>query len=225
VLAGVFIGLVTLKPHLALLFPVALVAIGAWRALASAAVTAAAFVGLGTAVLGKATLQAFLKDLPDARMYVETGAAPWSKMPTVFSFFRTLGVPVSGAYVAHIAVALVAVAAVWYVWRRSGDWQLRSAALMAATCLVSPYLFDYDLAWLAFPIAWLAVIGMRNGWLPGEREVLVLAWLLPMLMAPVTAVVVVQPGPFVLGALLWVVVRRAWVSRTTEMESAYPNPP
>jgi hypothetical protein len=209
VLAGVFIGLVTLKPHLALAFPVALVAIGAWRALASAALTAAAFVGLGVAVLGRGTLAGFLKDLPDARMYVETGAVPWSKMPTVFSFLRTLGVPVAVAYAAHLAVALMAIAAVWYVWRRSADWGLRSAALMAATCMVSPYLFDYDLAWLGFPIAWLAVIGMRDGWVAGEREVLVLAWLLPMLMAPVTAVVVVQPGPFVLGALLWVIVRRA----------------
>jgi hypothetical protein len=209
VLAGVFIGLLTLKPHLAVLFPVALLAIGAWRGLASAVATAAAFVGLGVAVLGRATLPAFVKDLPDARMYVETGAAPWSKMPTVFSFLRTLGVPVAGAYAAHSAVALAAVAAVWYVWRRSADWQLRSAALMTATCMVSPYLFDYDLAWLGFPIAWLATIGMRDGWLGAEREVLVLAWLLPMLMAAVSAVVVVQPGPFVLGALLWVIARRA----------------
>jgi hypothetical protein len=213
VLAGVFIGLVTLKPQMALVFPAALLAIGAWRTLASAAVTVAAFVGLGTAVLGKATLTAFLKDLPDARMYVETGAAPWSKMPTVFSFLRTLGVPVGGAYAVHSAVAVAAVAAVCYVWRRAGtshaDWQLRGAALMAATCMVSPYMFDYDLAWLGFPIAWMAAIGMRDGWLRGEREALVLAWLLPMLMAPVTAVVVVQPGPFVLGALVWMVVRRA----------------
>jgi hypothetical protein len=224
VLAGVFLGLVTLKPHLALLFPVALLAIGAWRALASSAVTAVAFVGLGTAVLGRATLKAFLADLPDARMFVETGAVPWSKMPTVFSFFRTLGVPVAGAYAAHITVALVAAVAVWYVWRRSMDWQLRAAALMTATCMMSPYMFDYDLAWLAFPIAWLAVIGMRDGWLAGEREVLVLAWLLPMLMAPVTAVVVVQPGPFVLGALLWVVVRRCRSPRVSGVVGAGISP-
>jgi hypothetical protein len=65
---------------------------------------------------------------------------------------------------------------------------------------------------------------MRDGWLAGEREVLVLAWLLPMLMAPVTAVVVVQPGPFVLGALLWVVVRRCRSARVSGVVGAGFSP-
>lgn len=212
VLAGVFIGLLAIKPHLALLFPVALIAIGAWRTIMTAAVTAAAFTAVSTAVLGTATLKACLGSLGYARLFLEDGALPWGKMPTVFAFLRLLGVPVTGAYIVHGVVAAGAALAVWHVWRHCGDWQLRGAALMTATFLVSPYIFDYDMAWLAFPIAWLALVGLRDGWLWGEREVLVVAWLLPLLMAPVSGALRVQIGPFVLCALLWITVRRAGIT-------------
>jgi len=222
-LAGVFIGLLAIKPHLALLFPVALVAIGAWRTLATAAATAFALTAAGTAVLGRATLAACLNGLGEARHFLEDGGLPWQKMPTVFAFSRLLGLPVAVAYGLHIVVAVGAALAVWHVWRRCSDWELRGAALMTATFLISPYVFDYDLAWLAFPIAWLALKGIRGGWLGREREILTAAWILPFLMAPIASTISLQIGPFVLIALLWIVVRRAeieeWTTHHTELMS------
>jgi hypothetical protein len=229
VLAGVFIGLLAMKPHLALLFPVALIAIGAWRAFIAAAVTALAFTTISVIALGEDTLKAFLGNLGYARMFlesgtipwmllesggipkklVESGVYPWLKMPSVFSFLRLLGMPDPAAYAIHAVAAVCSVVAVWHVWRCCRDWQLRGAALMTATFLVSPYVFDYDLAWLAFPIAWLTLTGLRDGWLRGEREVLVAAWLLPLLMTLIAGTISIQVGPFVLGALLWITVRRA----------------
>ena len=209
VLAGVFIGLLAIKPHLAMLFPVALLAIGAWRTLVTAAVTAVTFMAIGMATFGIAVLKGFLASIGDARLFLENGILEWIKMPSVFVFMRLLGMPVAGAYIAHCAVAIAAVIVVWRVWRRCEDRNLRGAALMTATFLVSPYVFDYDLAWLAFPIAWLSLDGLRNGWLRGEREVLVAAWLLPLLMAVIAEAVKVQIGPLVLCSLLWVTYRRA----------------
>jgi hypothetical protein len=208
-LAGVFIGLLAVKPHLALLFPVALIAIRAWRAFIAAAVTTVAFTAIGTAVFGVATLNASLASLRSARLFLQSGLLSWPKMPTIFAFLRLLGAPVMVAYVVHGIVAVAAVLAVWRMWRRSGDWQLRGAALMTATFLISPYVFDYDLAWLAFPIAWMALAGYRNGWLRGEREVLTLSWLLPLLISPIATRTSVQIGPFVLMTLLWMIMRRA----------------
>jgi hypothetical protein len=209
ILAGFLIGLFAIKPHLALLFPVALIAIGAWSTFITAGVTAILFMALGAAVMGVGTFKASLASLGLARHFLEVGFLPWAKMPTVFAFARLLGTPVYAAYAIHAVVAVGAVLAVWRVWRRCQDWQLRGAALMTATFLVSPYLFDYDLAWLAFPIAWIALGGVRDGWLRGEREVLVAAWLLPLVMLPIVRVVPVQIGPWVLGALLLVIMRRA----------------
>jgi hypothetical protein len=209
ILAGLFIGLLAIKPHLAILFPVALIAIGAWRTLITAAVTGITFMAIGTATLGTAVLKGWFASLGDARIFLENGSLPWADMPTMFAFARLLGIPVRWAYLLHGVVAVGAVIVVWRVWRRCHDRNLRCAALMTATFLVSPYLFHYDLAWLAFPIVWLSLDGLRNGWLRGEREVLVIAWLLPMLAVLTATALSVQVGPFVLCGMMWITARRA----------------
>ena len=211
--AGVLFGLLVIKPHLALLVPVALVAARAWRTLLTAALTAAAATALGVLVLGLGVLRACLTSLTLARHFVEDGSLAWSKMPTLFGFVRLLGGPVALAYMAHALGTVAATVAVWMVWRRTQDWQLRGAAFMTGTLLVSPYLFDYDLAWLAFASGWMIVLGLRVGWLRGEREVLLAAWLLPFAMAPL-GMIRLQPGPWVLCGLLACVARRTGASRT-----------
>ncbi|TAG30819.1 MAG: DUF2029 domain-containing protein, partial [Rhodobacterales bacterium] len=52
VLAGVFIGLLTLKPQLGVMIPVALLAIGAWRTILSASVTTVLLLALPTLYYG-----------------------------------------------------------------------------------------------------------------------------------------------------------------------------
>lgn len=207
-LAGLLIGLLVVKPHLALLFPVALLATGAWRSIVAAAVTACGLMAAGTAILGQATFKAWLGSIATAQMLLEQGGLPWQKMPTIFALARLLHAPLRVAYGLHIVVAVYAVAMVWRVWRRSRDWQLRGAVLMSATFLISPYVFDYDLVWLAFPIAWFAMLGIRDGWLGGERDVLVAAWVLPLVMAPIASTTSLQLGPLVLVALVWNANRR-----------------
>jgi hypothetical protein len=218
-LAGVFIGLLTIKPHLALLFPVALIAVRAWKPLVSAAATTLALLAAGTAVLGQATLKAWLGSVGLATLLLERGGLPWEKMPTVFAMARMFGAPARAAYSLHAVVAVAAIAAVCWVWRQSADWELRGAALMSATFLLSPYVFDYDLTWLAFPIAWLCVEGLRDGWLRGEREVLIAAWILPLMSTDIASAIRVQVGPLVVMALLWVVLRRVAGERVVVLQA------
>ncbi len=59
IVAGVLIGLLAIKPHLAVLFPVALVAAGRWRAFVSAAATTIVFVGASIAAFGWNNLEVF----------------------------------------------------------------------------------------------------------------------------------------------------------------------
>ena len=207
--AALWVGLLVIKPHLAILFPLALVAAGAWRALVLATAFAAALLVLSVVVLGPATLEAWSGSMHLARHYLEVGALPWVKTPSVFSAARLAQMPVGWAYGMQAVAALAAAAAVWHVWRRSRSTALRGSALMAGTFLVSPYAFDYDLAWLAFPLAWLTHKALSDGWRRGDREVLVAAWILPMVMAPLAQATSVQIGPWVLAALLYVIVRRA----------------
>ena len=208
ILSGLLIGLMAIKPHLALLFPLALIASGSWKAFFTAALATMLFLAVGLGVLGWETYQAFLSSLSQARVFMETGAVPLVKMPSYFALMRVLGASLFTAYIVHFSLALAAAVVVWKIWRKGGDWLLKSAALMTASFLVSPYVYDYDLVWLAFPIAWLTILGQRDGWMPFEIEVLVAAWLLPMIMPPIAAVFSIQIGPLVLSALLLVIWRR-----------------
>jgi hypothetical protein len=215
-LAGVLLGLLAIKPQLAALFVVALIAAHAWRTLLVAAGTAAAFLGASVLVLGGGTLAGWLGSLQVARIATEQGRLPWGKMPSTFAMLRLLGTPVGWAYAGHAVVALAAVTAVWLVWRRTDSASLRGAVLMAATFLANPYAFDYDLAWIAFPIALLARHGMENGWRRGDREVLLAAWVLPAVGTTI-ATLHVQVAPLVLGALVWVTLRRVLPGRRTSL--------
>ena len=207
-LSGVLLGLLVIKPQLAVVFAVALIATRAWRTMLVAAGTALAFLGVSVAVFGPRSLPAWFESLQLARTATEAGYLPWHKMPSTFAMLRLVGASVEWSYIVHGLVSLIALAAVWVVWRRSDSLRLRGSVLMAATFIVNPYAFDYDLAWLAFPIAWLACHGLDQGWRRGDREVLTAAWLLPVLSTTIAYLTHVQTGPIVLGALVWIAVRR-----------------
>jgi hypothetical protein len=211
-LAGALVGLLAMKPHLALLFPVALLASGHWRAAAAAAVSTIVFAAASLAVLSPDTGYAFVHNLGMVRAALESGSLPWNKMPTVFALLRLLGAGTAAAYMLHAVVAAVVVAGVAAIWRWSGAAHLRAAALMTGTMLISPYLYDYDLAWLGFPMAWLGMEATRSGWLRHEREVLAACWIAPAIL-PMLSTAAIQPGPFVSGALFAAIARRAWLAR------------
>ena len=209
-LSGVLIGFLSIKPQLALLFPVALIAVGAWRTLLSAAFVALVLMLTAAGAFGVDTLTSWWNSLGLATTFLEVGGtAYWMKMPTVFAFLHLLGVPIGLSYLGHSLVAAGTVGVVWKIWRNSTDAYLRNAALITGTFLVSPYLFEYDLAWLALPMAWMTKVGLEQGWLPWEREILVLVWLLPFLMMIMARAVPVQIGPWVSLALLVMILRRA----------------
>ncbi len=208
-LAGVLIALLSIKPHLGLLLPLVLICGRYWRVLFYAAAATAGFVAASLAILGVDTLSAFFERLPVVANWVGDGTMPLAKMPTLFSLARSLGMPLREAYWLHGLGALLAALATARVWLKSEDLALRGAALLTGTLLVSPYLYDYDLVWLTPALAWFAGHAQRLGWRRGERELLVLAWLLPLLMLFGESLLKVQPAPLVTAALLLLILRRS----------------
>jgi hypothetical protein len=146
--------------------------------------------------------------MPFVRQLVETGILPWHKMTTIFAMLRLVGIPAPLAYAVQAAAAAAAVAGVWAVWARPAPLALRGTMLIAATMLATPYMFDYDLVVLALPIAWLAADGVARGWRPAEREVLVAAWVAPVVAPGLAAATGLQLAPFVALGLVLVVLRR-----------------
>ena len=208
--AGVLIGLLAIKPHLAVLFPLALLAERQWRAIAAAAGTAALFAAASVAVLGSGTLSAFLHDLPASRALIDAGTVPWGGMPSPYVFALSLGMRPIGAMVLQAFVALLAAVCVYRAWRNpAAPFEAKAATLLAGAMLVSPFLFNYDLTWAALAAGWLAMLGLRTGFFRWEREVLLFAWLVPVAMAPVHALTQIQLGFPALLLLLLAAVHRA----------------
>ncbi|MHA3013354.1 DUF2029 domain-containing protein [Cupriavidus necator] len=210
VLAGVLIGLLSVKPQLAALLPVALVVDRAWKAFFTAAATAAAIAACSIALWGWETVPAFLESGTLFRQIVlEQGEIGWRHCPTVFAMMRRAGASVTVAYLAH---GLGAVFAIWVLvraWRGRSSTALRIAALAASTVMVSPYLWYYELTWVGLAIAGLAVEGVKHGWMKGERELLVVAWLLPFALSMNQAGHLPPAGPLVTLLLLMAILRRA----------------
>ncbi|MBN3854984.1 DUF2029 domain-containing protein [Paraburkholderia sp. Ac-20340] len=208
VASGICFGLLFMKPHLAPLFPFALLCSRSWRALASTCLTVAATLVLALLAFGANTFDAFVHATTFATGYVEAGKGCLERIPTFFALMRMLQAPVPLAYAVQGISILAACWAVFETWRREAPLALRAATLMCASLLVSPYLHDYDLAWYGVVIAWCCRYGFSHGWRRGEREWLCLLWLAPVLGMLVVARVHVQFLPIISAMTLWMLVQR-----------------
>jgi arabinofuranan 3-O-arabinosyltransferase len=197
-LAGCFIGLLSFKPHLGILFPLVLIASGQWRATAAAAAVTALLVLASYLVFGMETWHAFLHSLPVASQAALTeGRADWGKLQSVFAVTRLVGGSAGVAWTLHFTMAGAIAIALCALWRSKISSDLKAAAFATGALLVTPYLFLYDLVVLAVPMAFLIRAGWAGGYLRGEMLGLGFASLLVLIFPLLTA-------PVGLGAILLV---------------------
>jgi len=207
-IAGIFIGALCIKPHLALMFPVALMAIGAWSTILIAIATGLTFVVASIYFLGFEAWEGWFSSLRIARLILETYPFTWSFSPSVFAFMRILGASSTAAYVAYLIILVPVGVVVWKTWRTSSSWPIRWSVLVIASTLATPYIMEYDLTLLALPIAIMAKEGMQNGWMVAERQMLVVLWALPVLMIILALYTSIQIAPIVLLTAMVFLVRR-----------------
>lgn len=179
-LAGICFGLLTIKPQLGPLIPIALAVAGRWTAFASAAVTALLLAGVSALVLGLDAWVAFFASMALARDHLE-GLPDYTKFASLFAIARLAGLPPGLAHGVQLVFstlpALVAVIVV--AWRRPGG-RAEGAVLVAATPLATAFFYEYEVAMLAIPMAWMLAEGMRAGFRPGEKSVLLLSFFAPL---------------------------------------------
>lgn len=173
VLSGVLLGFLLFKPQLGLLFPVALVAGSHWRAIFAAGLTAIGLAAMTILCFGTEIWSDYLAVTPLARDVLDLGLVPLYKMQSIYAAARLVGATSITAYAAQATATLSAAVFVAWAWHRRGDQGLKSAALLAAVPMATPFLLDYDLMLLAPAVAWLASTSLRDGPLPWERLVLV----------------------------------------------------
>jgi len=209
VAAGVLVGLLAIKPQLALLVPVALVAGRHFRALLSAAATVVVFAAASVAICGWESILAFLQSVEWARANLVEGTPHgWYGMPSVLAAARLAGLGTAAAYAVQGSAALAAAASVAYIWSRTREAPLRAAVLAAAALLATPYVRHYELTWMGVAIAGLVGDGIRHGLSGRERALLVAAWLLPLFEYLNPLMRMPQVGPIVSAVLVIVATRR-----------------
>lgn len=186
-----------------------------------AAITAIALFSLSILLFGAAMVPGFLGGIRAAQAAALDPLWPLEKMPTLFACALAVGVGKTSANYLHLVIAVFAGAAVALCWRRDISANLRNAVFVLGTLLVSPHLFDYDLTWLALPIIWMAAEGLRTGWHSGERAILCLAWLTPLVQLVPAALFRANLTPVVLVILLaFVVIRARRQSETMDCAAA-----
>ncbi len=172
--AGILIGLATIKPQLGIVLPLFLLR----RAPIAAAYAALAAILLATAsllIFGPLAWSGFLHFTSPAMSNVLlTGKPPEfaGGLISTFATFRFLGVHAALLIQGAVTLACIAVAL-----------RLRStAAILILTALASPYLHDYDLLGAALAVALLTQERLINGFAPFEAVLFFLVWFGPGLL-------------------------------------------
>jgi hypothetical protein len=209
-IAGALLGALVIKPHLALLVPIWLAAGGRWKAFAAASASSTFLVASSWLVFGTATMVAYTQSWPiSAQIISNANEALLLRMATPYAQVRLF----AGESVAIIASSLLALSMLVLVmrsWRRFGQDSMATGAFMlAATVCASPYLFNYDLPLLVLPVLWLACEGLRTGFKPWEKLVLVGLWIAPYATRAVALPLGLNLMPVAAGTLAWLIWLRA----------------
>jgi hypothetical protein len=200
-LAGIALGVLTVKPQFGLLFPMVLVLTGRWRVVGAAAATALLAGAASVLAFGPEPWPAFLAQIGGGTERFL--AAPSSVLPRIQSVHAFL-LHATGrhglAAAVHGILALTVVAVVLRIWLRrpEGPEEARAAALLAGAFLVTPYAWTYDMPALGVAALFLVRAGLRDGFLRGEQ-----AWLLAAVLLPVLTLL--KPVSL-LGPVAWLVV-------------------
>lgn len=213
-LAGGLFGLLTFKPQIGILIPVALVAAGRYRTVLAAGLTAVLMAVAAGLVFGWDAWAGYLdKVTPFQRLAMETATGPFLLwVTTPFMSGRLMDLPIPLCYGIQAIFTAVMIVTTWQIWRGERSFEIKLAFTTAAAILATPYSLAYDLT-IPSVGALLFFLFLRNqGFV--LRDVLALAslWTLPLLLPAYNNFLPVA-GPVILSFFCW----RVW---QTPLETA-----
>lgn len=195
-IAGLILSLLAVKPQLAWLVPLALLAGRDWRAFAGLAIGAGAMVIVATLSFGISIWPAYAQHAVLLKQVIlEDGTGTWHRMISIFVLVRHLGAPLFWAYAAQAIVSVCVASIVLSAWYRRSP--ARAQFLVLGMLVGSIYVSDYDCVMLAFPAAYL----WRHARVK-DRVAVILAASLPMIAAVLAVATQVALGALMLWPLL-----------------------
>jgi hypothetical protein len=156
VLSGVAFGLLSFKPHLGLLVPLALAAGGYWRTFLAATLTLAAMALVTIALYGVEPWLAFADQLAhiSSATLAEANTKAY-KFQSMFGLLRAAEADAQIAISIQVLTALAVAAGVSLLWRSKATLEIKCAGLAVAMLMTSPYVYIYDMGLLAIAAAFL----------------------------------------------------------------------
>lgn len=205
IIAGMLIGLLSLKPQLGILFPVLLIAERRFRCFAAAALTTLG-LALGIALIQGSDIwwqyvsvgmptQAKVLTISDPRNLA-------SLMTSVYSDFRLLGLSSQSAFEGQAIAALVCAICVYRYFRQPTEAHAGFLFYAAASALSTPYILLYDL----LPLTLAIILVLRTRPLRSRDEIVVMAgFLFPIIRYATCWIPLIGPSliPGLLMAWAW----------------------
>ena len=167
VVAGLALGMMVIKPHLAVAFALYPLLKRRWITVLTAGAVVLASSALSTILFGPKIWTAFFGSIRNSGLYMEHGFFPLYRMISPFAVLRAAGLPSWTAYLAQAVVAITGLALIGLAIYRGFPrrWSLGLTAIVSV--LISPYAYDYDLPIFGIGLALLLPDLVR---LASERE-------------------------------------------------------
>jgi arabinofuranan 3-O-arabinosyltransferase len=216
-LSGLALALLTVKPHLGLLFAAVVLLDRNWRVLWWTAGSTVALVALSALWFGT---DCWLTYLQEAIPYQRHVMIDWQgiflrMMPSAFGSLRTLKLYPYDALLLHAVVALAALRFLIWPILKSGDALHRAVGVLAGTFVLTPYAFNYDMGALSVLAALLA-----------QELLLKPANAMTRLLAASAALLAVLPAAMMhLGLMKWPISPLLLVTTLALLRAASRAPP
>lgn len=224
ILAGILFAMLSCKPQMGILLPLALLAGRHWRCLLSAIAAVVVLCAVTTLLFGTEIWAEYLKVAPLTRLSMELGRNPdiglgvyragsfWHRLPTVFSALRGAGSSPSWAYLGQGVSSAIALFMTLMVWRGNADKNIKGAVLIIGTFLATPYAWDYDMIMLGFAVIWLWQAAERTGFFPFEKIVLASTLAMTVFSVTLARYMAIFTAPVFLWIAFLFATRRALLS-------------
>lgn len=142
--AGLPLGLMAIKPHLAIAIGFQILCDWRWKVLSCAALTLLLLAIISTFYLGASIWPAFLGAVNDSREFLARGYYPLHRMVSLYAVLRPLGFSLGATMLVQFIQAVVVLLTIYLASRKSGT-QIAIGVACQASPLISPYAYDYDL--------------------------------------------------------------------------------